>query len=227
MVANVAERVAALRPRPREQRWASLSACVLDAVWSIGARYDGVVAPLVRRVLEDGATGSLVTSDVPQEDVYPLDRFMDRFPDEEALLAVARNRQRTSTRSGITKAQAVLGYIRVLLEHGVCDLADANRALGTAPLLASIENGMRRVRGEGRYGIRRGYFWMLCGDDGRIKPDRMVLRWLAPLGVRDPEVAQQLLIDVAAFLSQNGASPVTPWEVDHAIWSAARAGATS
>jgi hypothetical protein len=81
---------------------------------------------------------------------------------------------------------------------------------------------MRRVRGEGRYGIRRGYFWMLCGDDGRIKPDRMVLRWLAPHGVRDPEVAQQLLIDVAAFLSQNGAATVTPWEVDHAIWLAAR-----
>ncbi|MGY1884139.1 hypothetical protein ACI799_02385 [Blastococcus sp. SYSU DS0753] len=222
VVANVAERVAVLRPRPREQRWASLSACVLDAVWSIGARYDGVVAPLVRRVLEDRATGALLTSSVPEEDAYPLDRFLDRFPDEHALLAVARNRQRTSTRGGVTKAQAVLGYTRVLLDHGIRDLDGANRALATPPLLASIENGMRRVRGEGRYGIRRGYFWMLCGDDARIKPDRMVLRWLAPHGVRDPEVAQQLLIDVAAFLSHNGTCPVTPWEVDHAIWLAAR-----
>jgi len=68
---------------------------------------------------------------------------------------------------------------------------------------------------------------MLCGDDERIKPDRMVLRWLAPHGVRDPEIAQQLLIDVAAFLSHNGTSLVTPWEVDHAIWVAARTGATS
>ncbi|WP_456598659.1 hypothetical protein [Blastococcus sp. SYSU DS0616] len=218
----VAERVAALGPRPREQRWASLSACVLDAVWSIGARYDGVVVPVVRRVLESGATGPLLTPATLVDDVYPLDRFVQRFPDEELLLAAARNRQRTSTRGGITKAQAVLGYARVLLEHGVEDIASANQALVSPPLLASIENGMRRIRGEGRYGIRRGYFWMLCGDDGRIKPHRMVLRWLAPHGVRDPEVAQQLLIDVAELLSLEGASNVTPWEVDHAIWSAAR-----
>jgi hypothetical protein len=222
VVAGVAERVAALGPRPREQRWTSLAACVLDAVWSIGARYDGVVAPLVRRALEDGATGPLLAPEPPAQDVYPLGRFTDRFPDEEALLAVAWNRQRTSTRNGITKARAALGYARVLLDHGVEDIAAANEALASPPLLASIDNGLRRIRGEGQYGIRRGYFWMLCGDDSRIKPDRMVLRWLAPHGIRDPHVAQQLLIDVAEFLTCDGASTVTPWEVDHAIWLAAR-----
>ena len=222
VIAGVAERVAALGPRPREQRWASLSACVLDAVWSIGARYDGVVVPLVRRVLDDGASGPLLAPGTAVDDVYPLSRFTERFPDEESLLAVARNRQRTSTRNGVTKARAALGYARVLLEHRVDDIAAANQALSSPPLLASIDNGLRRVRGEGQYGIRRGYFWMLCGDDGRIKPDRMVLRWLAPHGVRDPHAAQQLLIDVAEFLSREGTAKVTPWEVDHAIWLAAR-----
>ena len=191
LVAEVAERVAALGPRRREDRWAKLSACVLDAVWSIGARYDRVVVPLVRRVLDGGATGRLLSSATPEVDVHPLSRLQQRFPDEEALLEVAQNRQRTSTRSGITKAKAVLGYARVLVDHGVDDLAAANEALLSPPLLASIDNGLRRIRGEGQHGIRRGYFWMLCGDDGRIKPDRMVLRWLAPHGVRDPEMAQQ------------------------------------
>lgn len=227
VVASVAERVAALGPRPRQTRWASLSACVLDAVWSIGARYDGVVVPVVHRVLDGGATGPLLSADAPIEDVHPVSRFLDRFPDEEALLVVAQNRQRTSTRGGITKAQAVLGYARVLLEHGVDDLAGANRAMASPPLLASIDKKLSRIRGEGQHGIRRGYFWMLCGDDGRIKPDRMVLRWLKPHGVRDAEVAQQLLIDVADLLSKQGASTVTPWEVDHAIWSAARGGVKS
>ena len=222
VVASVAERVAALGPGPRQQRWTSLSACVLDAVWSIGARYDGVVVPLVRRVLDGGATGSLLATESPVEDVHPVSRLLERFPDEESLLAVTQNRQRTSTRNGITKARAALGYARVLLDNGIDDLAAANRAMASPPLLASVDNGLRRVRGEGQYGVRRSYFWMLCGDDGRIKPDRMVLRWLAPHGVRDPDVAQQLLIDVAAFLSDQGASKVTPWEVDHAIWSAAR-----
>ena len=221
VVATVAERVAALGPRPRLQRWASLSACVLDAVWSIGARYDGVVVPLVHRVLDEGAAGPLLAP-APAADVHPVSRLLTRFPDEESLIAVARNRQRTSTRGGITKAQAVLGYARVLLDNGIDDLDGVNRAMASPSLLASIDNGLRRVRGEGKYGIRRSYFWMLCGDDERIKPDRMVLRWLAPHGVRDPEAAQQLLIDVAEVLSQAGAAKVTPWEVDHAIWLAAR-----
>jgi hypothetical protein len=221
VVAGVAERVAALAPRPREQRWASLSACMLDAVWSVGARYDGVVVPLVRPVLDDGAAGPLLTREIG-DDVYPLSRFTERFPDEESLLAVARNRQRTTTRNGITKVRAALSYARVLVNHEVADIAAANQAPLSPPLLASIDNGLRRVRGEGQYGIRRGYFWMLCGDDSRIKPDRMVLRWLAPLGVRDPHVVQQLLIDVAEFLTMDGTTKVTPWEVDHAIWLAAR-----
>lgn len=221
-VAGVAKAVAALDPRPRGQRWSSLSACVLDAVWSIGARYDSVVQPLVHRVLAEGATGPLLTPGPPIGDVYPLDRFADRFPDEESLLELAQNRQLTSTRNGITKARAVLGYVRVLRDHGVEHIAAVNAAMSSPPLLASLDNGLRRVRGEGQYGIRRGYFWMLCGDDGRVKPDRMVLRWLAPHGVRDPHVAQQLLIDVAEFMSRGRSTPVTPWEVDHAIWAAAR-----
>lgn len=227
LVAGIARHVAELQPRPREQRWASLSACVLDAVWSIGARYDGVVAPLVHRVLTGGANGPLLTPGSPMQDVHPLDRFAERFPDEESLLEVAQNRQRTSTRNGITKALAALGYVRVLRDHGVDDVVSANQAMSSPPLLASLDNGLRRIKGEGQYGIRRGYFWMLCGDDGRIKPDRMVLRWLAPHGVRDPHVAQQLLIDVADFLTREGPTPVTPWEVDHAIWLAARNGASA
>ncbi|WP_218122237.1 hypothetical protein [Blastococcus aurantiacus] len=224
---GIAAAVAELNPRPRGQRWSSLSACVLDAVWSIGARYNAVVGPLVHRVLSEGASGPLLTPGPPVEDVYPLDRFADRFPDEEALLAVAQNRQRTSTRNGITKAQAVLGYVRVLRDHGVDDIAAANVAMSSPPLLASLDKGLYRIRGEGKYGIRRGYFWMLCGDDARVKPDRMVLRWLEPHGVRDPHVAQQLLIDVAAFMTREGSTPVTPWEVDHAIWLAARNGTSA
>ena len=36
----IAAAVSTLEPEPRTWRWTSLSYCVLDAVWSIGARYD-------------------------------------------------------------------------------------------------------------------------------------------------------------------------------------------
>ncbi len=53
VVDQLAEDVKALAPAPRERRWRSLTYCIADAVWSIGARYDTVVAPLVRRLARE------------------------------------------------------------------------------------------------------------------------------------------------------------------------------
>lgn len=47
---RLVDSVAALDPLPRTRRWSSLSYCVLDAVWSIGSRYDSVTAEVVRAV---------------------------------------------------------------------------------------------------------------------------------------------------------------------------------
>jgi hypothetical protein len=163
----------------------------------MGSPYDRVVVPLVHRVLGPGASGPLHAAAPLTDDSYALMRLLDRFPDEAALLAAAQNRQRTSTRNGVTKAEAALRYARILADHGVDDLADAGHALETPELLSSIESALRRVPGEGQYGIRRGYFWMLCSDDDRIQPDPMLMRWLAPRGVHDPANAQQVLADVA------------------------------
>ena len=46
---RLVDAVVALDPPPRERRWVSLSLCIVDAVWSIGANYDNVVVPFVRQ----------------------------------------------------------------------------------------------------------------------------------------------------------------------------------
>jgi hypothetical protein len=225
LVAQVADRVALLPLKPRTARWTTLSACVLDAVWSLGARYDSVVVPLVYRALDGVPPAALTAAVVPEEDPYPLPRLLQRFPEEALLRAATGNAQRTSTRNGVTKAQAVLSYAAVLIDHGVEDLRGANQAMADTDRMASIEAGLRTVPGDGAHGIRRGYLWMLCGDDERIKPDRMVMRWLADFRIVDPACAAALLVDVAALLTRRapaGARPVTAWQVDHAIWLAAR-----
>lgn len=223
LIDRIADRVAAIGPRAQGQRWSSLSACVLDAVWSIGARYDAVVVPFVHRVLEPGALGPLLSTD-PETDVYPLPRFVTSFPDEKALIAASRNRQRTSTRNGVTKAQAALSCAHILVTNGVHELRDVRRMAADPAIHARVDRALSRVPGEGLHGIRRGYFWLLCGDEERVKPDRMVMRWLASHGIVDPSAARQLLVDVAARLSARADAPVTPRAVDHAIWLAARRG---
>jgi hypothetical protein len=225
LVNRIAAAVAQLPLASRGSRWTSLSACVIDAVWSLGSHYRGVVVPLVHRLLIPAADGDLTAIELPTADPHPLGRLLERFPDEHALLEAADNRQLTSTRNGITKAAAVLQFASILVQHGLDDLDSAGKALSDGPRVQSIDRALARVPGEGHHGIRRGYFWMLCGDDERIKPDRMVLRWLRPFGVTDPARAHQVLVDVASFLTEqagDGHPRVTPWQVDHAIWLAAR-----
>ncbi|QXG76720.1 hypothetical protein KUM42_03985 [Modestobacter sp. L9-4] len=149
-------------PTPVE-RWTSLSACVLDAVWSVGADHDRVVVPLVHRVLTSGATGPLLADSLPEVDSHPLPRLLTRFPDEQALEAAAQNRQRTSTRGGVTKADAALRYARTLVTHGVLGMEDLPRLVADPALRSRLDRALSRVPGEGQHGARRSHFWSLCG----------------------------------------------------------------
>jgi hypothetical protein len=224
-VPKVAQAIAALDPRPRTHRWRSLTYCIVDAVWSIGAQYDQVVAPLTRAVADSfGDQQPLTAHDDPEaSDPVPLETFLDRFPTADDLIP-ATNRQRVFSRSAAPyKAEGALAHARVLLAHDVRDLHDARRLMGDAAAFDGFNAQLRRLAGEGGHGIRRGYLWMLIGDDQMVKPDRMVLRWLAGLGIIvTPDVAAALITLAARELTSSG-QPTTPWGADHAIWNAQRA----
>ena len=212
--------VAALALEPRQRVWTSLTYCVLDAVWSIGARYDSVVVPLVGRVA--AARGDSEPSVVPERlgksDPFPLDELLATYPDPDALVAIT-NRQRTSTRGGILKADAALRYAGVLRDHGVTQRADVSALAGDVERSDQVDRALARVPGDG---VRRGYLWMLAGSDDIVKPDRMVLRFLARHGCpATPSEARVVLAKLADDLSEP-CRPVTPWMVDHAIWKAQR-----
>ncbi|MFI5494875.1 hypothetical protein [Actinoplanes sp. NPDC051859] len=219
--------IEALDPQPRSGRWASLSYCILDAVWSIGARYDAVVVPLVRRISElAGDTTPLIPpGSPPPDDPMRLERFLARYPDTMALQAIT-NAQRTSTRAGIAKADAALRFARVFAEQGINDLSSAaTLVVDGSSVRSQIDHALAAVPGAGRAGIRLSYLWMLVGDDDAIKPDRMVLRWLARHAAPvSPVQARVMLHDAASALSKRLHRPVTPWMVDHAIWRTERAG---
>ncbi|WP_430335837.1 hypothetical protein [Rhodococcus sp. ACT016] len=211
----------ALDPQPRERRWVSLSFCILDAVYSISARYDSVVVPVVHRVAEDCGVDapSVQNSTNDEPDPLPLDMFLDRYPATDKLVASTRNRQRTPARGGILKADAVLQHARVLVDHNIRTLQDARRLLTDPHRLEAVEADLRKIPGEGTAGVRRGYLWMLVGNEDEVKPDRMVLRWLARHGVVvSPEEARQVLATVAERLSVRMGRRITAWELDHAIW---------
>lgn len=208
--------------QPRGQRWSSLSFVILDAVWSIGARYDSVVVPVVERVAKHFAIADLYVQpgEAPIADPLPLSTFAKLSVDE---LTALTNTQRTSTQSGILKADAVLRHVKAFQEHGVEDYDEAIAMMRDDSRFPDLNAALRKIPGEGGQGIRRGYLWMLLGDDDLIKPDRMVLRWLNAHGVAvDPAGARTLIADLAVAATDELGRDITPWEIDHAMWLAAR-----
>ena len=217
-LATVVDHVVALDPKPRKSRWRSLSLCILDAVWSIGANYDTVVVKVVRNVGKNyGIDEPLIAMYEPiTSDPLPTTELAKL---SEGELLEMTNNQRTSTRAGITKAEAALCYAKVFNRFDVTTLRDAVALLDDQQRLEQLDTKLRAVRGDGQHGIRRGYLWMLIGQDDAIKPDRMVVRWLTKFGVpSDPAVAREYIAAAASEISKEPSRAVTPWEIDHAIW---------
>ncbi|GAA4589350.1 hypothetical protein GCM10023107_12550 [Actinoplanes octamycinicus] len=214
---KIVDALVELNPQPRGARWASLTYCILDAVWSIGARYDTVVVPLVRRVASRAGDENPLAPGGP--DPLPVPTFRTAYPEVADLEAVT-NKQRTSPTGGILKADAVLRHARVFADHGVYELATAaTLAVDDPATWSRLDAALAAVPGDGQSRIRRGYLWMLTGDDHVVKPDRMVLRWLARHGADvSADEARVLLAELARIVAEILGRPVTPWMIDHAIW---------
>jgi hypothetical protein len=198
--------------------------CVLDAAFSINARYTSTIAVCDRyakhqRLLPhlvdvaDFATVADTAAEQPVDALAELGRQLgpDRFATD-----VLENRGRTSTRGGVLKAEAVVRYAEILADSGVHTLGDVTTLLSDLTRLDAVESRLRAVPGNGGHDVRLGYLWMLVGTDEQVRSDRKVLHWLSRhLGHQvDVAAARRLLAD-AAELDR------TPRELDHAIWKAA------
>jgi hypothetical protein len=147
--------------------------------------------------------------------------LLARYPTPTALREQT-NGQRTSTRSGIEKADAVLRYARILADGGVHDLAEVAAMMTDQSHWDRIDTALADVPGDGQNATRRDYLWMLCGRDDLIKPDRIVLRWLARHAGEQITAAEagDMLARAANELTERLDRTVTPWMADHAIWKA-------
>jgi hypothetical protein len=195
---------------PPEYRYPSLPLCVIDAVFSIGVRYEGV-----RRTV---AAWRAVHQ--PHTISDALLATGGRTGEELARAYFGGNRQRTSTRNGILKADAVIRFMKALQRAGIEDFEEAR---DERRLVAAWE-GVRKIPGQ-RSGISFGYFQMLAGDETGIKPDRMICRFVAT-ALGEPEVApdraRRVIEEACALLRQDFAH-LTPRLLDYAIWEYQRA----
>lgn len=195
------------KPAPE---YRSVGLALIDAIWSMGVRYSGVlnvIAQYTAARVEEDADAKL---DAPED----LLAFIEGCGSADAFAETVNNRQRTSSRSGILKAEAVEKAAAVLASHGVSTPEHLHALDGSA--LAAIEADWRAIRGQGS-GLSWEYFLMLCGISG-VKADRHIRRFVAK--ALDVPEAQVSAADARALVIAASDELSIDWRVaDYAIWN--------
>ncbi len=206
-----------------EYYYNSIVFCLIDAIYSISAYY-----PTVSRTVQDYCERfHLARLDLTKKrplDTHTINDFINNITPfagtDYGASEIYHNRQRTSTRNGILKAEAVYQEAKILKNHNINTIADFRACTN----IGAVENDFKTVKGQ-HSGISFSYLLMLSGDDNYIKTDRMLLRF-----VRTATHATVLSLDavnadlraVCANLVASGYTDLTPRLLDHVIWEYSR-----
>ncbi|MFW5848050.1 MAG: hypothetical protein ACOCVF_03970 [bacterium] len=142
----------------------SLVIGVIDSVFSIGVKYESTINVVERFSKYVGIN--------IEKDEYTLEEFLESFGDysyEKLANDVFKNRQRTSTRNGILKAEAVVHYINILHDNNI----NTTKDLLEYKHIDKVKNEIIKIPGQ-KSGISFAYLMMLSGDTSLFKPDRHI-----------------------------------------------------
>ncbi len=124
------------------------------------------------------------------------------------------SRNRTSSRNGILKSEAVCSFCTVLREHGINYYQDVPNLIGNV----TFENSIKDIPGQ-KSGLSLNYFYMLSGDDSFIKADRMIIRFIKSCIDRTANAHEaSSLIKGAHELLVREFPNLTPRLMDQEIW---------
>jgi len=200
-----------------EYGYHNLPLCIIDAVFSIGVKYTSTENTVKRFCGYFGITRLREKESAPTSEQLSVSQFLQLHKDltmPEMAENVYQNKQRTSTRNGILKAEAVYLFAKVVQNFGVEYLQEVGIILGDE----LFEEEIAKIPGQSS-GLSTRYFYMLAGDENFIKPDRMIKRFIYSAIQRDLSFkeCQELLVAEHAELVKEYSS-LTLRSLDHQIW---------
>lgn len=197
-----------------EYDYSCIPLCIIDSVYSIGVRYEGVKNVISRacqwleipKQHQPNQPASLTTTAFVQ-------KLLKHSP-EYLAKNVFKNSQRTSPTNGILKADAVCRFASVVTKYHVETLSDVYRIANNSSFDAEI----KKIPGQ-TSGISTKYFLMLAGSSDLIKPDRMIVRFLENTLQRKVHISecQHIISEVCKLIKQSH-HYMTPKILDNVIW---------
>ncbi len=206
---------------PPEFYYNSIVLCIIDAVFSIGVKYTGVQNVVSKfckheKLEKDRAYASLP---VTIQNEYTIQQFIAfnnayNLDFEHIAKNVYENKGRTSSINGILKAQAVYEFAVVLEKYGINKMVDVAKI----PDRNLFEKEVKSIKGQ-KSGIMLSYFYMLCGVDNLVKPDRHILNFIEEsIGMKVDGVRAQSLIEEYVSSENQLGKNYTCGLIDHSIW---------
>lgn len=188
-----------------------LALCVIDSVQSTGVTYSSVGKVLDRYRAYRREQGGEPTTDGTAELLATFDELDG--PDPWASRIGTRNR--TSTRGGILKAEAIRDAARVIAAEGLDTTKDIRAAADDEVRLDQVRKAWCAVKGQ-RSRITWRYVLMLAGVSG-VKPDRMICRFVADaLEVPRHSVGSEFAAEIVTAAAPD--LDLSATALDHAIW---------
>jgi len=201
-----------------EYFYSNVPFCVIDSIFSIGVRYEGVknVLKNVSNKLDIPATAIFI--DGSRKDSITTSAFLSKISQwdgNEMAKELYKNHQRTSSSNGILKAEAALEFVKILIKYKVERFVDVKKVFNND----AFEKDIKAIKGQSS-GISLKYFYMLAGNEDMIKPDRMIMRFLEDIlgkAVKMNE-AQEILYQAASKISLDLNKPISAMLLDNHIW---------
>ena len=194
----------------------SLPYCIIDAVFSIGVKYAST-QNVVKNYCTYYGLREYNTEKDRYGDTHTVSQMIEHIElagIEKSADVIFKNHQRTSSRSGILKADAVLRFARILQKYGIETLADITEK----KIPFEVEQEILQIPGQ-KSGLSFRYFCMLSGDDSQAKPDRHVLRFLKEHTGNDYSIqqARDVLGNTVELLKDKYPN-LTVRLLDYSIW---------
>ena len=218
-VLNLHERLTVQKKTdPNEDFYKSLPMCIIDAVFSMGVKYQNVEKAEESFLAFFGLT---IERKYPVTNEYTISTFlrdMATFSSpQEAADKCFCNRQRTSSTNGILKADAVVRVAKVFAAHKINTLEDFHNYANKE----ALDKDICQVKGQNS-GIMLKYLYMLAGKAEEVKPDRHMVNFAKEFdpAIKDKKDYPKIiaLVEEAVGELKPRYPMLTPRFLDFLIW---------